>query len=673
MRPLVLLPLLLAACGPKEGPDDDPTGEPSVLILVLDGVRVEEWTSDWESDLTGKTGEAWADDAWRRFMRAGAVARAAVNPGVTITAPGHAAILTGRHDPLANFGVEDAGPGLYRPEHPTLFELGRSQLGLGAADAVLLANTELLMPTTASVYPGLGEGLGAEYAMVVDPERPAAPMDDDEPVVAELKALIDGGAPRMILVNLHDVDRAGHYGGDGAYVGDVEKLDGLLAELWRWMGDEHPDYVENLLVVLTADHGRHRHDGDDGWRNHGDACDGCREVPLALVGPGVSRDVELGGTYLLEDILPTLAAHLGIEAPLAQGLPLTPAFAALDAPARAGEVAVAAAGGRVAVQRWRDDFESRSEVVVDGEVLSTDGVLAAEAPVLIPTADGLIACFREITVGTEDTFWPWVGRCFREGDAGWAELPPLEASVAVDWQPAMVERDGTLYAAYAHNPDSIGELGADAHVGMRVRRFDGAGWSEPFAVNEYFPAHARAAATGDGLVVAFATNQGGDQSRYTRRVRVYHLVDDGSSLVREGTTDFTLEDVLGAGTRVERAALSSAGGRLSIALLGYSETAATVAVASSDDDGATWSAARALPGGDPPIPGISPVWDGDAVVWATQGADEAALCRATVDDPAATCVGLGVAHVDGLAAADGRVWVSAGDGGQWTVSEVAFP
>lgn len=670
--PLALV-LLLAGCAKKDGSSgDEGPLPPSVLLLVTDGVRVEELSSDWASDLTGMSGEDYAADLWGGLGRDAAVFRVAYNPAVTITAPGHAQMLTGRIDPLANFGVEAEGAGLYRPERPTLFEAARSQLGLSQDEAVLLANTELLMPVTASVFPGLGEELGGGYVMVVDPERPDAPINDDEPMFEELKALIDAGPPRVLVVNLHDVDRAGHHGGGDAYIADVKKLDGLLAELWRWIGDHHPAYQASLMLALTSDHGRHRHDGDNGWHNHGDACTGCREVPLFLYGPGVRAGSELEDPVALIDLAPTFAAHLGVALPFAEGLPLTPAFPDLAALARAGEVDVVAAGDTVAVTRWREDFAARAEVVVDGEPRSTAGAWGAAAARAWAEGDTVIVCHRELLLTPGADTWPWTGACRAEVAGAEADLPALEPTVAADWSPAFARVDGALYAAYAHNPDSIGELGADEHVSIRVRRLDGSAWSDPWTVNEYFPTHVELVATGSNLVALVATNQGGEDSRYTRRLHTWHLVVDGDRLAAEGSDEFTLEELLGTGTRVERGALRAHAGGVDLVMVGISASSAAVAVSSSSDGGASWSTPVALPPGDPPISALPPAWDGDAAVWATQGEDGASLCRARLGDPSAACVPVG-GWVDSFAVTDAGWLASVSDGGPWEVVEVPPP
>ena len=96
--------LALAACKQVE------SGPRSALILVPDGVRVEEFTSsDRVSDLTGLTGESYARKTWAKLPSNGVVVRAAVNPHVTITGPAHAALLTGRPEIYGNFPLDERG------------------------------------------------------------------------------------------------------------------------------------------------------------------------------------------------------------------------------------------------------------------------------------------------------------------------------------------------------------------------------------------------------------------------------------------------------------------------------------------------------------------------------------------------------------------------------------
>ncbi|MFN7142468.1 MAG: alkaline phosphatase family protein, partial [Myxococcota bacterium] len=469
-RAALALPLVAGCNGCVEA---DPL-PPAAIVLVLDGVRTDEFSSRFASDLTGVPGDEYAAETWRAVAPDATVVRAALNPGITITAPAHASMVVGRDEALANFPVDTArGPGRYLPELPTIFEEARAQLGLGEDEVFFLANTELLSPVAESLYPGFDGG--ARYDLVLDNGKP---VNDDTPVMEELLARIEAGGPRLVFVNLHDVDRAGHYGEGDAYIDDVAKIDGLLADFWKALERDHPDLVPSLLLVVTADHGRHRHDDHDGFHNHGDACTGCREVPLMLLGAAKAGQ-DLDATVTSVDLAPTLAAHLGIDLPWAEGLPFAEALGALDTPRRSGDVDVSASGERIALRSWRDDREARSEVVVDGEVVSTPGIHAAEAPTLLYTAGGARVCFREIDLATGEDTLPWRARCLAESDGAWVEMGFPDDEVGPFFRASLTERDGRLWAAWPNNPHGMTDLGEEGGVGLAVAAWDPAtGWTD---------------------------------------------------------------------------------------------------------------------------------------------------------------------------------------------------
>lgn len=672
------LPLLLLAChtpdsGEEEGVDttDYP---PAALIVVLDGVRVEEWSSaDRVSDLTGVVGQEYARDFWAKVVPDAAVVRTAYNSGITITAPGHLEMLTGRVDPFANYGIEAEGAGWYRPEHPTLFEEVRDQLGLTAPnDVVLLANTELLMPATASVHPGYGEAVGATYHEIFDQEKPDAPANDDVPVVDALKDHVKNDHPRLMLVNLHDVDRSGHYGADDAYAGDVQKLDDLLAEFWRWLADHQPGYRDELLVVVTADHGRHRHDQDSGWRNHGDACTGCREVPMFFAGAGARAGEEVEGAMVtLLDVGPTVAAHLGVELPYAEGLPIAPAFDALDAPARSGTVDLLGGRRHVIGTRWVDDYSRRSEVLWDDAVLSTTGVFAARVASFSDSPSGGFACIRELDFPAEAASWPWTPRCFEDVGGSPVDVDFPETEVGLTWSPRFFTVGTETWVAYEHNPNGIGELGANDEVGIRARRLEDSTWSEPWSMPTLFPVGITGVELEDAAVIAFGTNELGETSRYTRHVEIVRLTADGDGLTGSVPVRVDLEPFLGAGGRAERSAMTRlANDVLVLAVQGYGDAARDVYLVDSTDNGRTWHDPQPVGSANPPVPWLAPVWDGDVLFWAAQGPDEAEICR-KLGDGDATCAGVGSARLDSFAVQDGTILASVDAGvGAWEVRAV---
>ncbi len=672
-----MFPMLGALLGCTDPGATEAPSPPSVIVIVLDGVRTDEFTSTTRSDVTGTTGEAFAAETWATVAPDATVVRAARNDGVTITAPAHLALVTGQVEAFANFPVDRAiGPGLYRPTLPTLFEAARDQLGLRAEEVLLLSNTELLAPLDRSLYPGAGRGAAADE--VTDPET-GLPVGEDGPVLEALLRRVETLPPRLAVVNLHDVDRAGHYGEPEDYAEGVVDVDEQLATFWEGVQKARPAYAESLLLVVIADHGRHRHDDDSGWRNHGDACTGCREVPLFVVGGGVDAGRVLDETVSLVDLAPALAAHLGVTLPWAEGLPSPALFPGFDQSARSGEVSVAADGALVATQGWLDDPEQRSEVRVGvggeaGTTVSTAGVYAAEAPTVLDGATGGRVCFRELALEPVDGMLPWVARCLaRTGDT-WADMGFPDAEVAPFFAAALAERDGVTWAAWPANPRGGGEAGVDGRVGLAVAGWtEGVGWSDPVLAGAIFPTDAAIVATDTGLVAAFGTSFGDPDSRYTRHVRVVPVaITDGAAALGE-ETNLTLVGLLGEGARVERPALTRDGGVVRVAMLGITEAGVTVAASSSEDGGVTWSGAVALPEGGLPFPHLAPAWDSAEVVWGTLVGEEARLCRAAPGAAEARCVEVGSARLQRFVVADGVAIVVRDAGvGAWETATLSW-
>ena len=338
---------LMSACDEtKQGDETGTMTEPepvygrSVLILVMDGVRVQEFTSPGASDITGQTGEQMAVKTWATLGRDGTVVRATVNPGVTNTASSHAALFTGRFQP---YGTVAQNPELtlYHPELPTLFEAAQTQLGLTQEQVRLVVNTELLRDSAISLYPGLE--LADPIQVIMEGNKPST---DDLSVFAELKDVISAAHPRLLVANIHDVDRQGHNGARGDYPGGVRNIDAYIAEFYGWLQTEEPEWLSETLILLTTDHGRHSvplEGVEVSWYEHGDDCRGCREQPLFVVGGGVAAGEIVAGQYLQEDLTATAAGWLGVEMPWSGGIPLDFVEAPLQ-PLRSGRVAVSAAG-----------------------------------------------------------------------------------------------------------------------------------------------------------------------------------------------------------------------------------------------------------------------------------------------------------------------------------------
>lgn len=656
MLPFSVLLSLGTGCA---APVVDPPGKgPQVLFFVLDGVRVEEFSSQSVSDLTGVSGAAFAGEVWPSFAEA-MVVREGLNVGLTSTAPGHATLVTGRTEAVMTAPITDADPGVYYPEVPTLFEEARYQLGLDSEQLRLTSNSKLMPGSARSISPGYGEG--AMWDMVIE-EESGELAEEDEAVLAHMQAVVAEGAPTVWLVNLHDADRAGHAGEAddlSQYLDRVERQAAILSNFFTWIAESYPNYSDELLTVVTADHGRHRHDLDQGATAHGDSCLGCREIPIIFRG-GEAVAGEFTGAYAQQDVAPTLAAHLGVTMPFAEGLPL------LGGSARSGEVRVATAGGHVATQRWVDDVDGRSEIVVDGEVISDSAAFAAENPSVIETV-GTTACFRELTVDRAEVYATWELRCLENLGSGWQDAGQLDAEVGPFARAALASREDEVWAAWVHTPLTRGdEIDSDALIVSS--RTPGQAWQQVYRANaEYTTTEVSLALPESGFVIAAATSLAEPYQAYSRHIAVL-AVHDGITT----TTQFTGEMFMSGAVRVERPVIRAMGNRVEVGFLVIGESDRGVGWANSDDAGRTWSAAGFS--SSAVFPNATPSFDDAGLVWGALGQAGAELCSVALPGGVPACAALGTDRVDSVVIDQGEALVSLDRGvGEWVVERVEIP
>ncbi len=660
--PVMPAVLLAVICGC--GKEDVKPGEHYAMVLVVDGLRTDECTLSTKSAITGTSGVAFARHLWKDIAAEGVVVPTLQNHGITITAPAHAQLLTGRLDNFANVAVDNSrGPAYYRSPFPTLFELLRQQTGVGAEDGVLIANTELVSPLTSGLYPGLGLDLAGKNVFVTKSGSDEIPAPEDQSVFDAIYAELDAGPPRLMVVNVHQTDRAGHYQDGPAYADAITEVDGLIGDLWTRLRRDHPKYVEQLLFVVTADHGRHRHTGDSGFKNHGDGCSGCRDVPLFLAGGAVSRRGVVDETWTQLDLSATIAAWLGLAQPLGQGRTMS-SLVAVPAWQPTGEVDVAQAGSLLATRRLRQDSETRSEIVVDGEVVSS-GLHFAEAPA-VATGQSRWLCWRELSL--DDPDWRlWTPMCLRDAGAGWDAIGfPLE-EVGMGFSPQMRElTDGSLEVVFVDNTRTVATTGSDEGNGPRITRYSpGAGWSTPTGPPLFLGTDPSVVEAEGELLVAVAHGLT-ETSRYDRQVSVYVVGTE----VWPSRASLPFTEVLGEVRRVERPALSYADGVLRLAALAIDDAGPQILLTESTDNGRSWTAARALPGVSSPYFYLPLRWDGRHLVWIQGGDDDSPVgCRLAPDEAAPACLGLGSHRIDSYSVADGVLTASLdGGSGAWSIN-----
>jgi hypothetical protein len=683
-----LLAAFLALAGCAEAPVD--TGlKPETLqsrritravILIIDGVRWDESFSAQITPVTGGTGQSLMPKVNHQLVPSAALCRQAMSAGVTITAPGHHDLVTGVRAEHGNY-PNDHGAGAYRPELPTLFEEARIGLGLVAEDVVLLGNTTLIEAMGHGLRPGGGEPMGATWDFIHAVDDPSKPAQQDSPVVDAVREHLASGA-RIIMANLHDADRAGHFGIVDAYPRNVQLQDSDIADLWSEISRD-PELAADTALIVLADHGRHRDNPDEeGWREHGDHCAGCRQVPLLVLGPGIEGGVIHDTPIFMEDVSQTIAWWMGFDLPYGTGRVLTELFsdpaaiAELPTPVH-GTVRVQQIDQLRAREVHTGEPTERSRIRVGDATLSDPAARAAEAPVLASSEESSALCHRELHVDPDDDLWPWLGRCHLRTGRVWVDIGTPTAIVNPHWRPALHLGPGNvLHMIHADNPNGIVAKGKDPTAVRWTRWSPALGWRGMGAgISDIsLPTDPAMALRGREAWIAFAASPLGGDGRASRHIQIHQ----GSWPSDANDPSFTpLHDTLDLRfggepiARMERPVIRVQESRLELAFLAVlADGQVAVLTIDSSDGGDSWGEPMRADFGGGVYPHIGPRHTADgALIWAQPGDDgQVEICSSS---PQAGCHHTGKDTIRSLEpTSTGAIFTSRGDEQAWAAHTV---
>ncbi len=683
---LPLVPFLLAGCKPDDSGAPDEAVEDSwsgmiqrAVILVHDGVRIEESFGDEAS-----SGGGWSDAhdgpsedllpmMRERLLPEGTAAIPGYVTGYTVTSPAHLTMLTGRREHYEQLNAGGGTESLFRPRAPTLFELLRARQGLDAEQAVLTGNASLLEGLDWSLHPGLGEDVGGTFALTTGQDGDA--VGTDQPVALAARDWLRDDA-RLVVANMHQVDLTGHQAPDD-YAEAVQALDQPTVGLWDWIQSDASGIADETLLVVLADHGRHRRDSSETpWQHHGCSCAGCREVPMLLLGPGIRRGATFSEPQLLEDITQTVAWLMGLDVPLGTGMLMTEALedGGEQAP-RSGPVLPAASGDLRAWQQWRDDRSHRSEIVLDEQVVDDDALHVEKPQVLRATRDW--ACWRRLELTPGQEAWDWELACRVDEGHGWEEFEPPGIKALYDTDLVLQETPtGALLLAMTSLDDAV-ELRQVKLTRWSTER----GWEEPGAgegpEDSAYQSHPALAMAEQGFYVAYGGCRSAATCRRTRNVYLQHVRWPAGKTQRWQPVA-TLSRVDSTGrtwTRVEDPALLADGATLHLAAVGFNEEGSTVLAASMDTASGSWTSTRAIDSTLRTHGHVRPVFGADDhLYWSRLDNDDLVeICRVAAGDSEVECRATDAGWIEGLAAGDGKAWVSLSDGDQqWELVELRW-
>ena len=272
----------------------------NVIVINTDGLRFE--------DGFGSEGK-YMSHIWNDIRPNGAIFARMYNETCTYTAPAHAQCVTGAWQYEPNNGR-------IRPSTPTMFEYYRRQFGAPPEDVCVLPGKGNCWHLNYSTFPGFGRNYEAPFYDLG--------YGDDE-IASKLAELFLTTRPKLVYAILPHVDSVGHSGDYKKYTESISHADELIWKIWQQI-QFNPDYKDKTTLIITTDHGRHTEGVRDGFKSHGDSCEGCRHTYCVMIGPDVKKGFVYQDECFQVDIVPTVGELLGFATPACDGSSLTKAL-----------------------------------------------------------------------------------------------------------------------------------------------------------------------------------------------------------------------------------------------------------------------------------------------------------------------------------------------------------
>lgn len=286
----------------------------NAVIVIIDGLRNDE---GFEAE------SVYLRHIWNDLRPLGAINTRFWNRGWTATTGGHTTILSGVRQILINNGGNEQD---IRSFDPLAFEYYRKYLSApeSACGVIVGKWGNVGAVCDFGLEPSFGESFRG-FQM-----RDSAAGTGDSVCSRLVHRAMDSLHPRLLLVNLGDVDHMGHQGTFANYVEAIRTADSIVYDLYKHI-QAIPPYTDTFyrnrtLLIVTSDHGRDD-DAHGGFNAHGKWDHGSRHVIFYAFGPGVAggRRIDDFARDLI-DIAPTVGAALGFPVPFAEGEVMTELF-----------------------------------------------------------------------------------------------------------------------------------------------------------------------------------------------------------------------------------------------------------------------------------------------------------------------------------------------------------
>jgi len=286
-----------------------------LLMIVMNGVRY--------NDAFGDKNHLYIDNIWSKLRPLGTICTNFKNRELTFPIPSQMSLLTGIWHVFKN-PLSETIP----PAFPTLFEYWKSARKDNGNTCYFASNRATFKILACSKQ----KNFGASYAPVFE----SSTQDDANENAIYEKALpyILDQHPAFIYLSL------GSAGGGGTkndlkadkcqlpgqkdacggaellnlYYESIMQMDAIVYDLWDRI-QKDATYKDNTILLVLSSHGRHT----DDFHSYGDKCQGCTQLYLLAVGPGIKKNFVSKKERTLIDICRTVGTLCALPTPYAKG------------------------------------------------------------------------------------------------------------------------------------------------------------------------------------------------------------------------------------------------------------------------------------------------------------------------------------------------------------------
>jgi predicted AlkP superfamily pyrophosphatase or phosphodiesterase len=267
----------------------------NIVVVVVDGPRyTETWGDPNHANIPVRDS----------LLQYGVLVNSFYNQGPTFTNPGHSAITTGNYESIANDGSQ-------YPSHPSILQVFIKSAKALASSCWLITSKDklhILSNSTASDY-------WNQYICSIDcgiNGNGTGGYREDSITFQHVLATLSTQQPRIMVVNFRGPDSAGHLGDSLGYIAAIHQTDYYIGQIWKTL-QESSFYSDKTTLMVTNDHGRHTDGIADGYKSHGDACEGCRHIEFFALSPDFKQNTVLTTSYEQIDISSTMAELLHLN------------------------------------------------------------------------------------------------------------------------------------------------------------------------------------------------------------------------------------------------------------------------------------------------------------------------------------------------------------------------